>query len=92
MLEGLKGEPQEIKFHVFFFQMEDNVGKTHEIWAYGIDSIMSDATPDMSILRSLFPHVPSSAFMSLDQKEVDILIGINFFSLHPSGGHKEDEV
>ena len=41
---------------------------------------------DLHPVRHLFPHIPDNVFDALAKKEIDVLIGMNFFSLHPSGG------
>jgi hypothetical protein len=40
----------------------------------------------LSAVRSIFPHVPEEAFKSVDEKPLDILVGLFFVGLHPSGG------
>ena len=47
---------------------------------------------DLSPVRHLFPHVPESAFAKDDVREVTLLIGNNFLSLHPFGGQNENSV
>ena len=64
--------------------------KQHSIWGYGIDHIIDPV--DLSGIRKLFPHVPSDTFTPLQQKRIDILMGINFNGLHPSGGLGVDAV
>ena len=57
------------------------------MWAFGIDDIMAEPDPvDLQSIRHLFPHVPSKAFVPTKKKPINLLIGNNFLSLHPSGG------
>ena len=59
----------------------------HRVWGFGVDRIMCPPDPvDLSPVRHLFPHIPSNVFDPLPSKEIDVLVGMNFFSLHPSGG------
>ena len=58
-----------------------------KVWGYGIDVITDPVEPvDLSNIRFLFPHVPQDAFETLDRKPLDILVGLNFFGMHPKGG------
>ena len=68
-------------------EITENNGNVHKIWGFGIDTIMDPPTPvNMHAVRHLFPHVPSNVFDPLPTKRIDILMGLNFFSLHPDGG------
>ena len=40
----------------------------------------------------MFPHVPDKVFDCLDEKPLDILMGLKFLGLHPEGGTGEDKV
>ena len=42
--------------------------------------------PDLSALEAIFPHVPSAAFKAMEEKEVDILIGLNMSEIFLEGG------
>ena len=68
-------------------------GVQHSIWGYVVDKILDPDEPiDLQPVRSLFPHVPADAFTKLPKRRIDILIGINYNSLHPSGGLGVDNV
>ena len=88
------GREEEIReADIFMFDVRDNSGHRTRIWAYGIDHIMNP--PDSVDLRSiehLFPHVPHEAFTRQSSKDVTLLIGNNFLSLHPSGGQGRNAV
>ena len=57
------------------------------MWGFGVDSIMeAPDSVDLHPVRHLFPHIPDNVFDALAKKNIDVLIGMNFFSLHPSGG------
>ena len=47
---------------------------------------------DLTGIRHLFPHISSEVFSARPSKEVDILMGNNFLSLHPNGGTGRDVV
>ena len=89
---GNKGKPEEGCFYVFELRQSDGTAKF--VWAYGIEKIMEDPEPvDLSPVRKLFPHLPSEVFTApATRREVDILIGNNFLSLHLSGGQGRDAV
>ena len=62
-------------------------GLVHKVWGLGVDTIMVAPEPiALHPVRHLFPHVPENVFDTLVKKDIDVLIGMNFFSLHPSGG------
>ena len=84
---------ERIKDVMYIFDLETRNGEKIKVWGYGIDAI-TDAVPpvDLSGVRSLFPHVPPAAFDSLDEKPLDILVGLNFFGLHPGGGDGKNKV
>ena len=68
-------------------EVVDNSGKVYPIWGFGMDVIMEPPDPvDLKPVRHLFPHVPDEVFELLPKKPIDLLIGLNFFSLHPDGG------
>ena len=89
---GNKGKPEEGCYYMFELVQSD--GSLKFVWAYGIERIMEDPEPvDLSPVRKLFPHLPSEVFAApAPRREVDILIGNNFLSLHPSGGQGRDAV
>ena len=78
---------EKVKTNIYELDLVDKFGKRHSIWGYGIDTIIDPDDPvDLAPVRSLFPHLPREVFLPLPKKRVDILIGLNFNSLHPSGG------
>ena len=87
------GGHKKVKTKIYEFDMVDMYMKKHSVWGYGIDKIIDPDDPvDLSPVRSLFPHVPDQAFGPMPKKRIDILIGLNFNSLHPSGGLGVDAV
>ena len=69
----------------------DRKGKKYDIWGYGVDKIIDPDEPvDPGPVRSLFPHIPGKVFKPLIKRRIDVLIGINFNGLHPSGGKGRD--
>ena len=76
-----------VKDKIYIFDITDKNGKSMKVWGYGIEKITDPVPPtDLSPVRSLFPHIPDGIFEPLDEKPLDILVGMNFFGLHPSGG------
>ena len=87
------GHAKKISVKLYEFTLSDIYGNQYHVWGYGIDSIMEPDDPvDLSKVRSLFPHVPDIAFKTLPRKRIDILMGLNFNSLHPCGGKGVDKV
>ena len=78
---------QQVKTRSYELDLVDMHGEKHAIWGYGLDEIIDPDEPvDLDPIRSLFPHVPGQAFNPLPKKRIDLLIGLNFNYLHPSGG------
>ena len=70
----------------------DMYGKPHKIWGYSIDRIMLSSVPGLSFLGFIFSHVPKEAFKAMEEREVDILIGLNMNHIMPEGGLGVDKV
>ena len=82
---GAQERVEDTEFYMF--EVEDNYGMKTKIWAFGIDEIMPAPEPvDLAPVEHLFPHIPEVAFKMKSKKQVQLLIGNNFLSLHPSGG------
>ena len=59
------------------------------IWGYGCDKILTPYDPiDLRKVRHLFPDLPDNAFPYIPEKRIDILLGLNFYGLHPRGDHQ----
>ena len=88
------GQPwRQVQGKCYEVELRDRAGKGRKVWGYGLDTISdSVATVDPSGVRHLFPHVPSEVFRPLNSRPVDILVGLNCFSLHPKGGEGRDQV
>ena len=87
------GDHKQVKTKIYELDLVDMHGEKHTIWGYGIDKIINPDDPiDLCSVRSLFPHVPDEAFLPLPKKRIDILMGLNFNSLFPSGGSGIDSV
>ena len=72
---------------IYELDVVDNTGVLHHIWGFGMHEIMDPPPPvDLQKVRKLFPHIPDQVFDMLPQKPIDLLIGINFLSIHPDGG------
>ena len=81
------------KGNMYVFNLTNRHGKKIEVWGYGIDVITDPIPPtDLSLIKNSFPQVPSEAFENLDEKPLDILIGLNFFGLHPKGGEGKNAI
>ena len=82
-----------VKDVIYEFNLVKKSGDKVRAWGYGIDVITDPVEPtDLGEVKALFPHIPEEAFVSLDKIPMDILVGMNFFGLHPGGGEGEDQV
>ena len=77
---------------IYLLDLVDVHGNTRTLWGYGVPRIMSSGVPDLSPIRKLFPHIPQEAFAAMENKEVDVLIGLNMMELQPAGGLGMDRV
>ena len=81
--------------HTKIYELDlcDMYGLSHPVWGYGVDNILDPEDPvDLQRAKSLFPHIPEQAFIPLPKRRIDILVGINYNALHPSGGLGVDSV
>ena len=87
------GGKRRIEVNIYDWKFLGRDGKSYPLWGYGIDTIIAEEdTVDPSPVRHLFPHIPESVFQQLGKRRLDILVGLNFFSLFPSGGEGRDAV
>ena len=87
------GQFKKVRTKIYEVDLVDKSGQKHSIWGFGIDLIIEPDDPvDVSAVRSLFPHIPDEVFSTLPKKRVDILVGLNFNSLHPYGGLGQNAV
>ena len=78
---------------MYYSKLVDSVGVKHGIWAYGISSIMeAPEAVDLSPVKDVFPHVPEDIFVTIQKKEIDLLVGLNYVSLHPDGGQGRNSI
>ena len=86
-IKGVCGSESIESGMLYELDLMESSGLIHQVWGFGVSHIMDAPEPvDLSSIRSLFPHVPANIFEALAKKEIDVLIGLNYFSLHPSGG------
>ena len=91
-LKAIGTEERVEETEMFILEVEDIYGIRSKIWAYAIEDIMPAPDHlDLSPIRDLFPHVPDSSF-KIYEMEINLLIGNNFLSLHPSGGQGRNAV
>ena len=84
---------EKVKDVMHVFDLVFSNGEKVKVWGYGIDAITDPVAPvDLSEIRSFFPHLPPEAFVSLDRKLLDILVGLNLYGLHPDGGSGKDKI
>ena len=84
---------KQMNVKIYELDLVDIYGRLHHIWGYGIDEIIEPDEPvDLSQVRDFFPHVPDQAFATLPKRRIDILVGLNYNSLHPYGGTGVDLV
>ena len=91
----LKVVGQVKKMYVKMYELDlgDKNGHQHRIWGYGVDKIMDpDDQVNLSKVSKLFPHVPEEAFSTLPKRRIDILMGLNYNSLHPKGGTSKNAI
>ena len=78
---------ETVKGVMYIFDFINRSGEKIKAWGYGIDVISDPVEPtDLTAVRAKFPHVPDAAFISLEKKPLDMLIGLNFLGIHPTGG------
>ena len=76
-----------MQVNIYELDLIERNGVCHRVWGYGVDTIIDpDETVDTSSLRNLFPHVPVEVFDKLEKRRLDLLIGINYNGLFPTGG------
>ena len=81
------GEQKHMQVNIYEFDLVDRSGISYRVWGYGVDTIIEpDETVDPSLLRNLFPHIPSEVFDKLEERRLDLLIGLNYNGLFPTGG------
>ena len=81
------GGKKRLEAKIFNFQMLDRFGNKYPLWGYGVKTIIeADEPVDPYPVRRLFPHVPEAVFKKLQKKRIDLLIGLNFNNLFPTGG------
>ena len=69
--------------------MTDNLGREHEIRAFGIDQITDNCrTVDLSGVRKVFLGAPSEVF-DRPQEHIDVLIGSMYRNIQPYRGEDE---
>ena len=86
-LELASNKVETLKTKRYQIELYDNSGKAHLIWGYGCPKIMSPyESVNLKKVRHLFKELPDDAFQSIPEKRIDILLGLNFFGLHPHGG------
>ena len=77
-------KPEKWYTSVFTVKLIDRKGEEHEIKAFSVDSITSDIERvDINGITHVFPKIEASK-MKRPFGAVDILVGINFASLHPT--------
>ena len=87
------GDKKRLEVKLYDFKVEDRFGIRTQMWGYGIDSIIEAEEPiDPGPIRHLFPHVPTATFKKLQKRRIDLLIGLNFNQLFPTGGEGKDSV
>ena len=85
------GDKKRLEVNIYEFKLVENNGTTRPVWGYGVDTIIDPDEPvDPSSLRELFPHIPSQVFQKLEKRRVDLLIGLNYNGLFPTGGTGRD--
>ena len=76
------GNQTEEKGNLYEFDMIGTDGGRHSVWAFWVRDFTSIALVNLSRIQQMFPDAPSPAF-NKSYGEVDMLIGSNFYTLHP---------
>ena len=85
------GDKKRLEAKMYDWKMVDRNGVQYQLWGYGDATIIeADEPVDPSPIRKLFPHIPEAVFQQLQKKRIDILIGLNFNNLFPTGGEGKD--
>ena len=85
------GIKKRMEAKIYSWQLLDRFGQRYQLWGYGVKSIIEADDPvDPFPVRKLFPHIPDSVFHKLQKRRIDLLIGLNFNNLFPSGGEGRD--
>ena len=85
------GGREKLEANLFELHLVERNGICHRIWGYGVDTILEPDDPvDPSSVRHLFPHVPKEVFVKIQKRRIDILIGLNYNGLFPTGGTGKD--
>ena len=71
------GSAQQYTSKIYLLDLLDMQNNVRTVWGYGNSSIMESSRPSSSPIKHLFPHLPDAAFKSLEQNQVDVLIGLN---------------
>ena len=81
------GNTQKLDVNLFELGLVDRSGTVYKIWGNGVNTILDPDEPvDPACVRDLFHHVPAEVFEKLKKRRLDLLIGINYNGLFPSGG------
>ena len=87
------GEKKRLNVKLYDWKFVARDGTHHHLWGYGIDTILeADEPVDPGPVRDLFSHIPQETFKQLQKRRIDILVGINYNSLFPTGGEGIDSV
>ena len=85
-LELPANKTERLETRIYQLDLYDREGNSRSIWGYGCERIMSPYDSiDLGRIRHLFPDLPDDAFPYVPAKRIDILLGLNFFGLHPRG-------
>ena len=88
-LELAANKVEKLDTKIYQLDLYDKDGEKRSIWGYGCPTIMSPYDSiDLRKIRHLFPDLPDSAFRFIPERRIDILLGLNFFGLHPHGSSK----
>ena len=85
------GDKKRMDVNLYELKLVERNSSTHPVWGYGVDTILDPDEPvDPSSLRDLFPHIPSEVFQKIQKRRIDLLIGLNYNGLFPTGGTGRD--
>ena len=80
---------KRLETKIYHLNLIDNSGQIRRIWGYGCDKILTPYNPiDLRKVRHLFPQLPDCAFPYVPERRIDVLLGLNYYGLHPRGDHQ----
>ena len=97
-LGAIQGVKSTVKTRKYFFQVTNDKGVVHEIQAYGLPCITTTfkavtlSKKDINKLKSIPHFKPPHSLFHREKEDLDLLIGMDYASLHPAKKHSVDNL